>query len=475
MKLNCVRWAAWLSFALVLLGEGSARAQDRLPNIVFILADDLGCFELGCYGQKSIRTPQIDRLAVEGMKFNRFYAGNNVCAPSRCSLLTGKHPGHATIRDNREVKPEGQHPLAATDVTLAEILKQKGYATGAIGKWGLGMFGTTGDPLKRGFDFFYGYNCQRHAHFHYPKYLYCNQFRFELPGNDIKTGNTYSHDLFEAESLLFLETHRSRPFFLYLPYVIPHVSLQVPDDSLKDYKGKFAADLPYDGKKGYLPHPTPRAAYAAMVTRMDRTVGRILDKLKELHLDENTLVIFTSDNGPTHNVGGADSTFFESAGPLRGLKGSMYEGGLRVPFLAHWPGKIKPGCACEVPLAFWDVMPTLTALAGAQCPKSDGLSFLPALFGQADQPHHEFLYWESPGYGGQQSVVAGDWKAVRQQLRSGKIKTELYHLVVDLSEKNDVAGQHPTRVTQLEAIMKREHTPSTVFPLQTVDITASKK
>jgi len=449
-------------------------AEEPLPNIIFILADDLGTYELGCYGQKKIKTPNIDRLAEQGMKFTRFYAGNNVCAPSRCCLLTGKHPGHATIRDNKEAQPEGQEPIRADEVTLSSIMKQKGYATGAIGKWGLGMFNTPGDPLRHGFDFFYGYNCQRHAHYYYPKYLYRNAERIELPGNDLKLGKTYSHDLLEAESLQFIREHREKPFFLCLPYTIPHVSVQVPENDLNEYLGKLGDDPAYDGKKGYVPHPAPHAGYAAMVSRLDRTVGKIMTLLEELHLTENTLVIFTSDNGPTHNVGGADSTFFESAGALRGLKGSMYEGGLRVPFIATWKGKIKAGSICDTRWAFWDVMPTLADVANAKLPDHlDGISFLPILLGQQQTKQHEYFYWESAGYGGQQAVIAGQWKAVRIQLKQQagqpKLKTQLFNIDEDEREAKDVATQHPEALARLEAIMKREHIPSPLFPLPAID------
>lgn len=467
MKYSCI-------ILLTLFLTRSICAEDRQPNIVFILADDLGCFELGCYGQQKIKTPHLDRLAASGMKFTRFYAGNNVCAPSRCSLLTGKHPGHASIRDNKEVQPEGQHPLELDEATLSSVVKKQGYATGAIGKWGLGMFRSTGDPLRHGFDFFYGYNCQRHAHSHYPRYLYRNQLRVDLPGNSINTGDTYSHDLLEKESLQFIRDHRAEPFFLYLPYIIPHVAVQVPEVDLKQYQGQLGNDPAYDGKKGYQPHPAPHAGYAAMVSKLDRTVGRIVDELKELGLLENTLIIFTSDNGPTHNVGGADSTFFQSAGPLRGLKGSMYEGGLRVPCIAMWQGKIKPGSVCDTRWAFWDMLPTLAELTRAKIHAScDGISFLPTLLGRHQAKVHECLYWESPGYGGQQAVIAGPWKAVRQQMKQqasrGVMTTELYQIDSDESEKHNVAASHPDVVARMEALMKREHTPSSLFPLPGVD------
>jgi len=461
-----------LSCLILLIASATLPAAELPPsNIVLILSDDLGCFELGCYGQTKIKTPNIDRMAADGMKFNRFYSGNAVCAPSRCCLMTGKHPGHATVRDNREQKPEGQFPIAADDVTLAELLKKQGYATAAIGKWGLGPFGSTGDPLKHGFDLFFGYNCQRHAHTHYPTYLYRNDQRFDLPGNNGKTGDTFTHDLFEKEALIFIDANKAKPFFLYMPVTVPHVAVQVPEDSLKDYLGKLGDDPAYDGKKGYQPHPAPHAAYAAMVTRMDRTVGRILDKLKELKIDNNTLVLFTSDNGPTHNVGGADSTFFESAGKLRGLKGSLYEGGIRVPMLALYPGKIKPGGISDLPFAFWDMLPTFCELTATETPKAlDGVSFMPALLGKEQKPH-EFLYWEFPGYGGQQALQSGKWKVVRQKLVAKAMKPtlELFDLDTDPNETTDVAGKNPEVLKKLVEIMKREHTPSRDFPMPALD------
>ena len=447
----------------------SAPLSARSPNVVLILADDLGCFELGCYGQKLIKTPHIDQLASAGMKFTQFYAGNAVCAPSRCALMTGKHMGHAAVRNNSEVQPEGQKPLPAGERTVAEIFKSKGYATGAMGKWGLGMFGSTGDPLKRGFDTFFGYNCQRHAHSHYPTFLYRQDKRFDLTGNDGAKGPLYTQDLCEAEALAFIEANKAKPFFLYLPFIVPHVAVQVPEDSLAEYKGKFGDDPPYDGKKGYRPHPTPRAAYAAMVTRMDRSVGRVVEKLKALGLEKDTLVLFTSDNGPTHNVGGADSTFFQSAGKLRGLKGSLYEGGIRVPLVASWPGTIKPGTTCDAPYYFPDFLPTACELVKAEVPRdTDGLSLLPALRGEKP-PSHAAMYWEFPGYGGQQAVREGNWKAVRQALGKGVVKTELYDLSKDEGEVTDVAAANPAVVARLEEAMKKHHTPNATFPLQTID------
>jgi arylsulfatase A len=444
--------------------------KDRPPNIVFILADDLGYAELGCYGQKKIKTPYLDRMAAEGLRFTQFYTGNAVCAPSRCVLMTGKHPGHAHVRDNKEIKPEGQEPIPAGSATVAKLLKGRGYATAAIGKWGLGPPGSEGDPTKQGFDLFFGYNCQRHAHNYYPTYLWRNDKKIVLEGNDGgATGKTYSHDLLEAEALRFLQQHKDGPFFLYVPFTIPHVALQVPEDSLKEYLGKWD-DPPYKGRKGYLPHDHPRAAYAAMVTRMDRSVGRILDQLKKLGLEENTVVCFSSDNGPTHDgAGGSDSAFFESAGPLRGLKGSLYEGGIRVPFIARWPGTIKPGTS-DLPAGFTDILPTCCDLAAAPIPKdTDGLSLVPTLRGKGEQAKHPFQYWEFAGYGGQQAVRLGDWKGIRVGLQKGKSPIQLYNLADDIGEKKDVAAQHSDVVEKIERVMVQNHTPSKVFPIKGLD------
>ncbi|QDU24279.1 arylsulfatase [Urbifossiella limnaea] len=466
-----------LAAACLCFAAPAARADEprRPPNVVFILADDLGSAELGCYGQTRIRTPHVDQLAKDGTRFTRFYAGNAVCAPSRCALLTGRHMGHAAVRNNREAQPEGQFPMSADAVTVATLLRQRGYVTAAMGKWGLGMFDTTGSPLRHGFERFFGYNCQRHAHTHYPTYLYRNAERFTLPGNNGATGDSYTGDLFEREALAFLDEKHARPFFLFLPFVVPHAAVQVPEDSLAEYRGKLGDDPAYDGKKGYRPHPAPHAAYAAMVTRMDRTVGRIVAKLKARGLTNDTLVIFTSDNGPTHNVGGADSTFFRSAGSLRGLKGSLYEGGIRVPFVASWPGTIPTGATHGTRLYFPDVLPTLCELAGAPVPPGvDGISFAPALRGER-QPPHPFLYWEFGGYGGQQAVTVDDWKAVRQNLNAGRAVTELYDLAADPNEATDVAAANPAVVARLERLLAEQHVRNADFPLPTIDGPPAKK
>ena len=460
------------TLALVCLSATIAAAADRPPNIVFILADDLGYAELGCYGQEKIRTPRIDRMAAEGMRFTQHYSGCAVCAPSRCALMTGRHMGHAYIRNNSEVKPEGQKPIADSVVTIGEILQAAGYACGAMGKWGLGGPDSVGHPNRQGFDLFYGYLCQRHAHNHFPIYLWRNERRVELAGNTRGlTGEHFSGDLFTDVALEFIRANQDRPFFLYVPYAVPHLAIQVPEDSLAEYRGQWD-DSAYEGGKGYLPHPAPRAGYAAMVTRMDRDVGRILDLIAELGLDENTLVIFSSDNGPTYDrLGGSDSDFFTSTGPFRGLKGSLHEGGIRVPCVARWPGKIAAGTIRDHISAFWDFVPTACEVAGVDAEvEFDGVSYLPTLLDEP-QPEHEFLYWEFAAYGGQQAVRSGRYKAIRQNMRQGNLEIELYDLATDPGETTDLADRELAVLERLTTIMQREHAPSELFPLPGVDFT----
>lgn len=457
--------------AALLIASTATAGDAKKPNIIYILADDLGYADVGCYGQMKIKTPHLDKMAAQGLRFTQHYSGNAVCAPSRCVLMTGLHSGHAQIRNNTETKPDGQQPIAKDTLTIARLLKMAGYVTGIIGKWGLGMHDSTGDPQKQGFDHFFGYYCQRHAHNHYPTFLWRNAEKVPLEGNPGKaTGKQYSHDLMEKEALEFIRKNKDRPFFLFLPFIISHVALQVPEDSLKEYKGLWD-DPPYKGGKGYQPHDHPRAAYAAMVTRLDRTVGRILDLLRELGLDEDTIVIFSSDNGPTHEgVGGSDSIFFNSAGRLRGFKGSLFEGGVRVPMIVRWPGKSAPGRTTDLISGFQDVMPTLCDVAGVKAPKDiDGISMAPTILGKGAQKKHEFLYWEFPGYGGQQAVRMGDWKAIRQNMHKGNMQIQLYNLAVDIGETTDVAGQNPAIVETMLRIMREQHTPSKLYPFKAID------
>jgi arylsulfatase len=492
--------AAWCAPA------GSEAAEDP-PNIVYILADDLGYAELGCYGQEKIHTPNMDRMAREGMRFTQHYCGNAVCAPSRCSLMTGRHPGHAYIRSNRradlpaELKERlglefsGQEPIPCAEVTIAEMLKQRGYATAAVGKWGLGHFGTTGDPNKQGFDLFFGYNCQAHAHSFYPGHLWRNERKVKLGNNPPVPGHAslpagadphdpasyasfqgtdYAPDRMIDTALGFIRENKDGPFFLYFPSTIPHLALHIPDEELKPYLGKWD-ETPFVGGGGYTPHRTPKAAYAAMISRLDKDVGRIMALLKELGLDENTLVLFSSDNGTTHLGKEVDYEFFRSVGPLRGLKGSLYEGGIRVPMIARWPGKIAPSSTTDHVSAFWDVMPTIAEVSGTEPPEGiDGISFAPTLLGRpGEQETHEYLYWEFPGYGGQQAVRMGDWKAVRQAMlrrnNPDPLKIELFNLKNDVGESRDVAAEHPETVARLREIMKAEHVPSELFPMPPID------
>ncbi|QDU53184.1 arylsulfatase [Gimesia panareensis] len=466
--------------------SSAAASEKQPPNIVFIIADDLGYKELGCYGQKYIKTPNIDELAKDGIRFTQFYSGNAVCAPSRCNLMTGKHPGHAYVRNNG--KPDyvqnlkekegweypGQHPIPDEEITIAEMLKQKHYATGAMGKWGLGHFGTSGDPNKQGFDLFYGFNCQVHAHNHYPRFLWRNHTKETLPGNDrTLNGETYSQDKFVEVGMDFIRENKDRPFFLYLPFAVPHLAIQAPEESVAEYRGKIPeADYKH---RGYIKRDDPRAGYAAMITHMDKGVGQIMNLLKELNLDDNTVVFFTSDNGPTYDrLGGSDSVFFESAGPWRGFKGSLYEGGIRVPLVVRWPGHIAPGGVTDHLSAFWDVMPTIAQLTGTKAPADiDGISFVPTLLGEPqEQKQHEYLYWEFPAYTGQQAVHMGDWKGVRQNLlrkKNPQMKIELYNLKNDPGEQHDVADQHPEIVARIKSIMKTGRTPSKMFPFPALD------
>ncbi|MEC7565696.1 MAG: arylsulfatase [Planctomycetota bacterium] len=482
----------------ILLGSGwNCCAAEKLPNIIFIMADDLGYNELGSYGQQRIRTPHLDRLAKQGMRFTRNYAGNAVCAPSRCVLLTGRHPGHAWVRNNGEVKPEGQRPIPDGEITIAEMLGTSGYASGAFGKWGLGFPGSEGDPVHQGFDRFFGYNCQRHAHSYYPSYLWSNRERIALdndppvPGHagfkadDDRTdpqsyeqfkGQDYAPDRINEQALKFVRDHQDRPFFLYYPTVIPHVALHVPDEELKPYLDLNWKDPPFtkENNYGYTPHFTPRAAYAAMITRMDRYIGKLLNLVEELGLEDNTIVVFTSDNGTTHLKQEVDYDFFNSVGKLRGLKGSLYEGGIRVPLIVKWPGKIEAGSSSSLVTGLEDWLPTLAELIGKKntVPKGlDGMSIAPTLLGKS-QSERAFLYREFSGYGGQQAVWMGPWKGVRQNMlrkNATPLKIQLYNLDSDPNEKTDLASRHPDVVEQLRSIMTAEHTPSKIYPIPVID------
>ena len=495
--LNRFSWFAWIGFGFLLCGdvESTADAADtKYPNIVFILADDLGYREMGCFGQEKIKTPNLDRLATQGMKLTQHYSGNAVCAPSRCVLLTGKHPGNAFVRANKSTPPEGQWPIPEDEVTIAELLKQQGYVTGAFGKWGLGGPTSTGRPMNQGVDRFFGYNCQAHAHSYYPSYLWDNDRHVmlknepEVPGHaslakgadpadprsyDVFKGQDYAPDRIHEQALQFIRDHQDERFFLYYPSVIPHVALHVPDEDLKPYLDLGWKDPPFTrgAGYGYTPHYTPRAAYAAMITRLDHYVGNVLRTLDELGLADNTLVVFSSDNGTTHLDQEVDYRFFESVGELRGLKGSLYEGGVRVPTLVRWPGKVAQGTSRDFVSGFEDWMPTLLDAVGAvgSVPENiDGISLLPTLLGKT-QAERDYLYREFPSYGGQQTIRVGDWKAVRQNMFKGHLEVELYNLAQDVSESKNVAKDHPELVKELTEMMSAVRTPSSEFPLLPID------
>lgn len=447
-----------LSFAFpcfAAFATGDVQAIDGLPNIVFIMADDLGYGDLGCYGQQRIETPRIDGLAREGMRMTDFYAGSTVCAPSRCVLMTGLHTGHAFIRGN------GKDNLRPEDVTVAEVLKQAGYATGLVGKWGLGHEGSTGLPTRQGFDFFYGYLDQHMAHNYYPTFLVRNEKRVPLRnivpnkgmwGDGVASEKIdYSHDLIADEALKFIDANKDRPFFLYIALTIPHANNEA---------GNRGMEVPDLGQYADKDWPDPQKGHAAMISRMDADVGRLLDRLAAHGIDEQTIVMFTSDNGP-HAEGGNRPDFNSSRGPLRGIKRSLHDGGIRVPMLARWPGHITPGSTSDFAGAFWDVLPTLAELAGATDavpPGLDGLSFVPTLLGNtATQKQHDFLYWAFYEGGGGQAGRMGPWKAVQQPYHSA---IRLYNLDTDLGEKTNVAAQHPEIVAQMKQQMDAAYTPS---------------
>lgn len=446
--------------------------NEPLPNIVYILADDLGYGDLSCYGQKKFPTPNIDRLASEGMLFTQHYAGCTVSAPSRSSLMTGLHTGHTPIRGNKDWQPEGNWPLPARTFTIAEMLKSKGYSTGAFGKWGLGYIDTGGDPNKVGFDEFYGYICQSLAHNYYPDHLWHNHEKIILHDNDSSKTGAYSADLIHKAALEFLEENKKNHFFLYYPTTIPHAELFAKEEYMKQFRGKFIPEKSYKGVDSgptfrlgpYGSQPEAHAAFAAMVKELDDYVGDLLNELKELGLEKNTLVIFASDNGP-HLEGGADPDYFGSNGPLKGYKRDMYEGGIRSPMLVRWPGKVKAGSKNDIVSVFWDVMPTLAYITGARIPVPiDGISFLPSLLGKK-QKEHDYLYWEFHEQGGKMAVRMDKWKAVKLNIdKVPQGETELYDLSADIGEVNNIASSRPDIVKKMEEIMKEAHTPSIDFP-----------
>lgn len=463
---------AVLFSTLALTGYAQSSKKVPSPNIIYILADDLGYGDLSCYGQQKFSTPNIDRLAKQGMLFTQHYTGCTVSAPSRSCLMTGLHTGHTPIRGNKECKPEGQWPLPAESYTVAEMLKAKGYTTGAFGKWGLGFIDTEGDPNSQGFDEFFGYNCQSLAHNYYPDHLWHNHEKIMLHDNDSGKTGTYSADLIQKAAIDFLEANKNKPFFLFYPTTIPHAELSAKESYMNMFRGKFNPEKRFKGVDSgptyrlgpYSSRNESHAAFAAMVKELDDYVGELLNKLKELGLEENTIVFFASDNGP-HLEGGADPDFFNSNGDLKGYKRDMYEGGIRTPLLVRWPGHVKPGSVNKHVSAFWDVMPTLAEISQNKSPsRIDGISFLPALLGKM-QKQHEYLYWEFHEEGGKIAVRKGDWKAVKLNIDKTPLGTlELYDLANDIGETKNVAVTNPEIVKNLEEIMKTAHKTSEIFP-----------
>ena len=453
-------WAACTSTEEVAESTVHEPEVVRLPNIIFIIADDLGYGDLGSYGQARIKTPHIDRLAREGVRFTNFYAGSTVCAPSRSVLMTGQHTGHTHIRGNGKIN------LRLAHVTVAEVLKSAGYATGLMGKWGLGHEGSNGLPTRQGFDQFFGYLDQHHAHNYYPSFLVRDEARLALHnvvpdegryGQGVASNKlTYSHDLIADEALKFIERNRHGPFFLYLALTIPHANNEAGDEGM---------EVPDYGAYEEENWPQPQKGLAAMVTRMDTDIGRLMDALKKHEIDEQTVVFFTSDNGP-HREGGNDPDFFDSNGPLRGIKRDLYEGGIRVPMIVRWPGSAPVGTVSDHVGYFADFMATAADIAGAEPPEGgDGLSFLPAILANnQSQDQHDYLYWEFYERGSAQALRMGQWKAVRKPMFDGRV--ELYDLNQDIGEAHDVAAQHPKIVVQAEQYMQEAHTPASLWRIR---------
>ena len=439
-----------LSMATLLLG-----AEGEKPNLVYLLLDDAGYGDLSCYGQQKFATPNMDRLAAEGLRFTQHYSGSTVCAPTRCCLMTGVHTGHSYVRGNREVRPEGQSPMPSDIVTLPRLLKQAGYTTGAFGKWGLGAPGSPSDPAHH-FDVFFGYNCQREAHTYYPKHLWNNFEKVPLDGQ------THSADVIMSEALEFVRANQEKPFFLFLPVTIPHAAMHATEEYLAPFRKKFPQFENKVGRYANTETKNPIAAFAGMMTQVDAHLGQLMQLLDELNLNDRTLVMLSSDNGP-HKEGGHDPKFFDSNGPLRGHKRDLYEGGVRAPLIARWPGKIAEGNESAMISAHWDMLPTFCELAGVAVPQLvDGVSLVPELTGQSDkQRQHEYLYWEFYEQGGKRAARFGDWKAVQLNVNKDRnAPIELYFLPEDIGETNNVADDHPEVVARAIKIFADAHTPS---------------
>ena len=483
----------------VLILNNCSNTEQTKPNIIYILADDLGYGEVGYNGQKIIKTPNIDQLASNGMIFTDHYSGAPVCAPARYSLLTGKHMGHSYIRGNDEWKErgdvwdyekvfnnpllEGQRPIPKSTITVGKQLKKVGYKTGIFGKWGLGAPETEGIPTLQGFDSFYGYNCQRQAHNLYPSHLWENNTKAYLdndlispttkldPNDDplneksykLFRQNDYAPDKIHQKALSFIDENKNDPFFLFYASPLPHLPLQAPKESVEKYRLLIGEESPYLGDKAYFPNRYPKATYAAMITYLDDQIGELIEKLKEINQYDNTIIIFSSDNGPTY-LGGVDFDFFSSSEPFSNgygkTKGFLYEGGIRVPMIVSWPNQINPGTSSNHISSFYDVLPTLCDITGANIPEGvDGISFKNTLLNLKQKPH-DFLYWEFPSYNGQQAVRLGKWKGIRKNIFDGNMKIELYDLENDIEEKNDLSNKYTEVISKIEKIMIQEHEPA---------------
>lgn len=484
-----------ISFVAALYNLSLGQSPATKPNIIYIYADDLGYAEIEPYGQTKIKTPNLAKLSQTGMKFTDHYTSTPVCAPARCMLLTGKHGGHSYIRGNYELGgfadslEGGQMPLPEGTYTLPKMLKKAGYATGMAGKWGLGMHNTTGSPRKQGFDFYVGYLDQKQAHNFYPTHLWLNDQKLPLNNPvidvhkpldsataakgdfDYYQGNEYAGDVITRHALQFIDSCKDQPFFLYLPFTQPHVSLQAPKEYVDLYIGAFEGEKPYYGEKGYTPTRYPLSTYAAMITYLDAQIGLILDKVKELGLEENTLIMFSSDNGATFN-GGTDAAFFNSVGGFRGLKMDVYEGGIRVPFIANWPGTIPAGVSDLVSVQY-DIMATLAELTGQDAGNTDGISLLPTLLGRPQQQlKHDYLYFEYPEKKGQVAIRLGRWKAVKTSVKGKRfndVSWQLFDLLQDPGETRDVVAEHPDVIKQMTDIVRREHQPAHIKDWEFID------
>ncbi len=472
LRVRCFKWLMLGATVATLTSCGAKQSSfAEKPNVIYILVDDLGYGNLSCYGQTQFETPHIDAMASRGMTFTQNYSGSTVSAPSRCALMTGKHTGNSYIRGNRNAKADNgkvyDQAIPSEEFTVAELFKSQGYATACIGKWGLGGPNTQGDPTNQGFDYFYGYLGQKFAHKYYPPFLHENSEEVPLDGSE------YSHELIEGKAIDFIRGNIDNPFFLYLAYTIPHAELLAPREYMEEFRGLYEEENPYVHTNKYTEYCSqaePRTAFAAMVKRLDDSIGLLFEELEAQGIADNTLVIFTSDNGP-HKEGGADIEFFQSAGIYRGAKRALYEGGIRVPMIATYPGVIQSGSTCSEPIAFWDVMPTMAQLIGAQIPEEisvDGLSFLPLLEGCEMPEKHDYLYWEFHEQGGRQAVLQGDWKLIKQLVNTpAQSYYELFNLAEDPSETTNLVEENGEMVECLKVLMSEASNPNKLWKFKT--------